>query len=746
MLGRMSSRLIELSAFKTQLRLFSVRLLMKCGRAACLVLFICCVSNFGVGVRAARATTCEVEPEEPHYERASDAIEKASLLAEDTCEDVEAHAPTIAGSAAPATALRGAHGAGKATAAADAGSRAAVDVVSSETIPSASASSKHGSDTPWVGCGLRVGIGSFAEPNPNFGIIEPTIAAIRKAFPEKRICTRTYSTSELERAAASGEIDLFLSSAGLYRRVLDKGVRDIASVMGPHISNPNEAEGSVFIVSRERPDILTFETMRGLRLAANMPQGFTGFLAGMKEIADRGEDPETFFGEVGFFGHDQTKVIDEVLAGRADVGIVRACTFEDIINVKPEYRARLRVVAERKHPGFACRHSTDLYPSWVLVVTRSIAPHDAARAAAAVLAAPPTVTGLHWAIGTDFSAVDNLYRTLKLGPYAFLREWSLVRVWEEYKSAIVAALLIFFGLAAHGWRSEVLVKRRTAELEAAMAQERALERRAADLREKMYALQKAGVVGQISSLIVHELGQPLGAVRLYAHGLLRSIENRSGSSEALVDGIRRIDAQASQAQSILEHVREYAKSKKERRRPTDLDLLLDDAVRNFRITSRGSIAEIVVRHAGEKTFAHVDPLEIELVVANLLKNAADALRGAERAQIIVSLERNEAMEEAVFTVADNGKRLSDEAFEKLAQLFETNKAEGLGLGLSICRTIVELHGGRMEFRRGASFGLSVSVRVPLWQPTTSEPIRSQHDVKNAHGENCRFVSEKGENR
>ncbi|MBM6704469.1 PhnD/SsuA/transferrin family substrate-binding protein [Sutterella massiliensis] len=677
----------------------------KCGRAAFFALSVLSFALLGSAVRAASPeATCALEPQAAHYERAPEVIEKAPLLAEDGCEDLASVSPATAG--APDAAAPRREGDHEAVSGATQAERYA-------PAPSGVDDNHDAHGAGWTGCGLRVGIGSFAEPNPNFGIIKPTIAAIRSAFPEKRVCTRTYSTSELERAAAAGEVDLFLSSAGLYRRLLDKGVRDIASVMGPHISDPNEAEGSVFIVSRDRPDILTFETMRGLRLAANMPQGFTGFLAGMKEIADHGEDPEAFFGEVGFFGHDQTKVIDEVLAGRADVGIVRACTFEDIIDVNPAYFDRLRVVAERKHPGFACRHSTDLYPSWVLVVTRSIAPADAARAAAAVLAAPATKDGLYWAIGTDFSAVDNLYRTLKLGPYAFLREWSLVRVWEEYKSAIVAAVLIFFGLAAHGWRSEVLVKRRTAELEAAMAQERALERRASALREKMYALQKAGVVGQISSLIAHELGQPLGAVRLYAHGLLRSIENGRGTGEGLSDGIRRIDAQAAHAQSILEHVREYARSKKERRRPTDLDVLLDDAVRNFRITSRGGIAEIEVRHSGEKLVSHVDPLEIELVAANLLKNAADALRGRKAAKIAVTLERDAAADEAVLTVADNGERLSDEAFAKLSRLFETSKAEGLGLGLSICRTIVELHGGRMDFRRAEGDGLAVTVRLPL---------------------------------
>lgn len=321
----------------------------------------------------------------------------------------------------------------------EAGMMSAIEAEPSDALSAASGAPKGAlkgalpEEKDWAGCGIRLGIGSFAEPNPNYGILEPTVAAIQRAFPELQVCTRSYTTKALERAASSGEVNLFISSAGLYRRVLDKGVRDIASLMGPHIVDPNMAEGSVFFTLKSRPEILTIETMRGLRLAANMPEGFTGFLAGMKEVADHGANPETFFGEIAFYGHDQSRVIQAVLDGRADVGIVRACTFEDIIDVNPEYRDQLRTVAERRGDGFPCRHSTELYPSWVLVVTKTMPPNYAARVAAAVLAEPKTRTGLYWGIGTDFSAVDNLYRVLELGPYAFLREWSLVRFWAEYK-------------------------------------------------------------------------------------------------------------------------------------------------------------------------------------------------------------------------------------------------------------------------------------------------------------------------
>lgn len=559
-----------------------------------------------------------------------------------------------------------------------------------------------------------MGIGTFAEPNPNYGILEPTIAAVTAAFPEKRVCVERLSTAELDRLASAGALDLFISSSGLYRRFLNRGLRDIASVMGPHITNPNEAEATAIIARKDRLELSSIESLRGLRLAANMPEGFTGYLAGLREIADAGHDPEGFFSSVEFVGHDQGKVLDEVLAGRADIGFVRACTLEDMIAATPKYRNAFRIIRPRTDAGFGCLHSSALYPSWTAVVTKSMDPADAARAAAAILQMPPTKEGLRWGIATDFSQVDQLYQTLRIGPYAFLRSWSLSRFWDEYKTWIVAALLLIAGLAVHGWRTEALVKKRTAELERSMAAERGARQRADELSERMQTLQKAGVIGQISSLIAHELGQPIGAVRLYAHGLLRSIE--SGADKAAVaKTVERIDRQAARAQTILEHVRSYAKTKGSRRQAVDFAALLAEAVKNFSLTSRGGWAKVTLESAPAPLWVRADPLELELAVVNFLKNAAEAARSAPDPRIDVRLESSPGGEALLLTVADNGPALSEEAFERLSAPFDSSKADGLGLGLSICRSIAESHGGAVSFvRQGPLGGLAVELSLPLF--------------------------------
>lgn len=567
---------------------------------------------------------------------------------------------------------------------------------------------------PGDNCRVVLTIGNFAEPNPNFGIIQNTVQTVKEVFSAEGVCVRQVSTAELEATLTDHKTDLFLASSGLYRRVLNRGVRDIANLMGPHITDPNQAEGAAFIVLKDRTDLVSLKSLRGMRLAANFPFGFSGYLAGLREIADAGWSPDNFFAKTTYVGSDQSLVLNALVEDKADVGIVRACMLEDVVEKDARYAGKFRVIAEQHHPGFACRHSTQLYPSWVFGVTKRLAPDLAARAATAVLNMPPTKDGLYWSMVTDFSEVDRLNRVLKIGPYAFLRTWTLARIWEEYRTWIVALAILVLGLLVHGWRTEKLVERRTKQLEKTLDEERRMEARVAETTARMEKLQKAGVIGQMSSLITHELGQPIGSIRLYAYGLMRELERGDASRERTERTLKALDRSAERAEEILERVRSYAKASTIRRRPIRVEELLDDAVEKFRITSFGRTVPIEV-HSGAACTIVGDPLEMELVVNNLLKNATEALRAdttVKSPKIIVESELTD--DYVLLRVIDNGTALSARALQRLQEPLDSSKSDGMGLGLSICRSIVERSGGAITFRRATeSSGLIAEVRLPV---------------------------------
>ncbi len=572
-------------------------------------------------------------------------------------------------------------------------------------------------------CRIRVAVSSFAEPNPNFAVLRPTIEALEEAFGKGSVCVENQvPLPKLGSEIREGSVQLFISSAGLLGRLRGEGAKNIASLMGGPIPDPNRAEASVVISRRDRPDITDLASLRGKVLSANMPLGFTGFLTVQREVAQLGADPDSFYSAIEFVGHDQMKVLDRVLSGKADAGAVRACNYEAMLALDPKYRGAFKVVGEREDAGFACTHSTRLYPSWVIGATKSLSPKDAAAAARAVFSMRPAWEGgYRWGIPPDMAEVDAVYRELRAGPYEFLRHWTLKRVWTEYGQAVVAILFLILGLAFHSLRSRHLVRVRTRELEEALARERELETEREKLNKRMGQMQRSGVVGQMSSMVAHELGQPLAAILMYIRGLRRRMETRKLERPMVEDALGKIESQANRIGSIVDHVRGYAKSNAARRLPLDLREILGTTVRNFSLTSAGRTVRVAEASEGGPFTVRGDPLELELVIANLLKNAAEALSdsvspGTSRV-VKASLLAEPGSGTVNVIVEDAGDPVTDELLRLLSTPVTSQKGEGLGLGLSICRTIVEQHGGSIRFEHGRDgLGVRVTVTLPALGP------------------------------
>lgn len=143
---------------------------------------------------------------------------------------------------------------------------------------------------------LRVGISSFALPFMRDPMEAALLSAFEKAKLAPRIEVRHYEVAALEKAVRAGEVDIFISSAGLARRLVDVGARPVATTVQPGLEDPNHNEGSAFIVRRSDDRIKKLADLKGRSIVANLPHGFSGFQAAMGEIAALGFDPESFFG------------------------------------------------------------------------------------------------------------------------------------------------------------------------------------------------------------------------------------------------------------------------------------------------------------------------------------------------------------------------------------------------------------------------------------------------------------------
>lgn len=570
---------------------------------------------------------------------------------------------------------------------------------------------------------ITVGVVEFIRPSPNESIVNGTLQALRLRFGKDMVKEREYSMEELTRAIQNHEVDLFLSSAGFYWRTTRIGAVSIGTLASDTYPNPNRGEASAFVV-RTDSTYRDIADLKGTVASVATTTGFTSYLIPMGEIERLGFDHEKFFSKVIVTGagDHSASALDLLRAGTTQVAVLRQCWLEEWFERHPEDVGKFQVLApreltpdERNH--LVCRRSTDMYPAWVVATTPATPPEISKAATQVIFDMDPTSQGQYWSVGTDYRSIDNLYRSLKMGPYAYLRDWTFARVWDEYSTPLIAFLVLVTGWLWHSIRVTRLVQIRTAELKEALEREKELKLLATETSERVANLQRVGIVGQISSMIAHELRQPMGAMSLYITSARRLL-TRQSTDKVMLNGILdKLDAQTKRANSIIDNVRSYAKGKKEDRQPTNLREVIRLAVSSWKGTGRLPNVEVET-DADMDIWFEANALEWEIVVLNLIKNAAEASFKVKNPLVIVGLEKTGPFK-ARLTVTDNGPGMTQEEFEKFGAPLESGKSEGMGLGLSIVRGIVESHGSRIHFVRNRTSGMCAVIDVELRQTTIS---------------------------
>lgn len=562
---------------------------------------------------------------------------------------------------------------------------------------------------------VRMGISRFSYPNTNYGIIYPTIQALQSAFGEDHFYAEVISGEDVDAA----RFDLILGSAGTYRRFTHRGTRDIASLVSTRFPDPNRAEGAVFAVLKTFPGEALKE-LKGKRLISTGPQAFSGFQVAMGELRHAGFAPQKFFSETVEVKHDMLTALAALREGQGDAAIFRTCFLEDLKASGADI-SDIKVVNSKIMPGFACRTSTRLYPNWTVFLTPHASPEVAKTAASTLLSLQPGVGGLSWTVATDFVPVDELFRELRIGPYDYLQRWSLVDFLKRYWEWFVFLVAVVSGLIWHSVRTDQLVTLRTKQLKEAWRRENELKARSEAAARYLAVIQRRSLIGQMSSMIAHELRQPLATIVNYTQGMLRLLDGCSGKrDEMLVTGIAVVQSEARKADGIVGKVRTYARKQQAEtdRGWVDLVEILKKAAQT--LTALNCWKTPLVLAPGAAVWVWADPLELEVAAVNLLKNALEAAESAENGKVSIAVteEAGSGGTEAVLMVANPAPLLTEAGFERLSGLAQTTKVDGLGLGLSIVRSIADSHAGRLLFVRTAEDGVRAELRLPVKGPTS----------------------------
>ena len=229
--------------------------------------------------------------------------------------------------------------------------------------------------------------------------------------------------------------------------------------------------------------------------------------------------------------------------------------------------------------------------------------------------------------------------------------------------------------------------------------------------------QRLVTMGEMASSLAHELNQPLAAISNYAAAAKSLLEAKALRPEAAVDAFGRIDNQAKRAAAIIKRIRSFAKNKHDTQfAVVPVETIVTEAMELALIQAKKLGASISVEMEDGLPSINGDAVMLEQLLVNLLKNAMEALEPENNRNVELSVTHEEQSDAIVFTIRDHGPGMSDEVKAMLFDAFFTTKKTGMGIGLNICRTIVENHHGRLLVSDTEGGGTTFTVRIPVNMP------------------------------
>jgi len=216
-------------------------------------------------------------------------------------------------------------------------------------------------------------------------------------------------------------------------------------------------------------------------------------------------------------------------------------------------------------------------------------------------------------------------------------------------------------------------------------------------------------MGQMASALAHEVTQPLSAIANYVAGARRLMERDDTSK--VVQALDRASEQVERAGQVIRRLREFVKKEKGDQREESLAQTIEEASVLALVGSKVKGVKAELRLDAQAPTAVINKVQIQQVLVNLVRNAVEAMTDAPRRELVIATARSsEGMIEVA--VSDTGPGIADAIKPGLFQPFVTSKDTGMGVGLSICRTIVETHGGELWAEDNPGGGATLRFTVP----------------------------------
>lgn len=251
---------------------------------------------------------------------------------------------------------------------------------------------------------------------------------------------------------------------------------------------------------------------------------------------------------------------------------------------------------------------------------------------------------------------------------------------------------------------------------------RLAEEQAARQAERAQSVSRLITMGEMASSVAHELNQPLAAISNYCSGMVSRIESKQISEEMLISVLQKTAHQAQRAGQIIQRIRQFVKKSEPNQSLANVHDIVNEAVELADIELRRNNVRLTHYVAARLPKVMADTILIEQVLINLMKNGAESINQAQRPTARRSVELRvvprhiDGQGVVEFSVQDTGKGLAPEVLAHLFEAFFSTKQEGMGIGLNLCRSIVESHHGRMHAENIYNGTEVTGCRFSFWLP------------------------------
>lgn len=231
-------------------------------------------------------------------------------------------------------------------------------------------------------------------------------------------------------------------------------------------------------------------------------------------------------------------------------------------------------------------------------------------------------------------------------------------------------------------------------------------------------------LGEMASTLAHELNQPLSAIASYATGALNLLHAGKADPAVLTPALEKLAHQASRAGQIIRRIQDFVRKREPKFSPLSLSEVIADTVAFLAADARENRVTIVTDLA-DLPPVPADRILIEQVLVNLIRNGMEAMAHSGKGNRLAIRLRPGASGSAVIEIEDDGPGIDPAIAERLFDAFSSTKTDGMGMGLNICRSIVELHRGQLTFRPGAQGGTVFAVTLPGSEAATDDQSTGQ---------------------